>query len=423
MAPAKRAVMLDGLRELRTGLRARGGDLIVRSGAPADIILPLLEHAAGVYVTRRYEPPGVQEDEALRLATEARGKEWREFKDRVLFEREEIVTARARRPYTVFTPYKHSWRARQLDIPPPLPAPRNITVPALVPGELPTTRAGGNFPTGGEKAARRAMAEFFRHGLGPYHQHRDLVAVPGTSRLSHHLATGTIGPRTLYHEFTKAASALRGLRRQGAQAFLDELIWREFYYQILANFPHVSQGAFKPQFDRIAWSRNEKVFAEWCSGRTGVPIVDAAMRQLVSEGWMHNRARMVTASFLTKDLHIDWRWGEQFFMSHLADGDLALNNGGWQWAAGTGTDASPWFRIFNPLLQAKKFDPDGMYVRRYVPELSRIPARWIHQPWTLTLEQRQEYTMGADYPTPIVDHDRARKATLVLYAAAARAAS
>jgi deoxyribodipyrimidine photo-lyase len=201
---------------------------------------------------------------------------------------------------------------------------------------------------------------------------------------------------------------------------LSELIWREFYIAILHYFPHVRGSSFRPEFNRVDWRNDPDDFAAWCEGRTGYPIVDAAMRQMAAEGWMHNRCRMITASFLVKDLLIDWRLGEQFFMQHLIDGDPAPNNGGWQWTAGTGTDAAPYFRVFNPALQGKKFDPSGEYVRRWLPELRHVPLEFLHEPWLMpTSEQiKARCTLGVDYPQPIVDHHAARERVLAAYAAA-----
>ncbi len=197
--------------------------------------------------------------------------------------------------------------------------------------------------------------------------------------------------------------------------FLSELAWHDFYLQILFHFPHVADGAFRPQFNALEWENDETLFAAWKEGRTGYPIVDAAMRQLNAEAWMHNRGRMIVASFLTKDLLIDWRWGEKYFMQQLVDGDQAANNGGWQWAAGTGTDAQPFFRIFNPTNQGEKFDADGAYVKRWVPELAQVPAKFIHQPWELSPAERAHLGCG-DYPAPIVDHKEQRARALAMYA-------
>jgi deoxyribodipyrimidine photo-lyase len=208
--------------------------------------------------------------------------------------------------------------------------------------------------------------------------------------------------------------------RKGAETWLNELIWREFYISILYHFPKVRRRSFRPEYDHIQWQNDEQVFIAWAEGRTGYPVVDAAMRQLAQTGWMHNRARMIVASFLVKHLLIDWRWGERWFMQHLIDGDPAANNGGWQWTAGTGTDAAPYFRVFNPVLQGQKFDPNGNYIRRWVPELADVPAKYIHHPWGMPsdLQQELECVIGRDYPGPIVDHTQARERVLATYAAA-----
>ena len=213
--------------------------------------------------------------------------------------------------------------------------------------------------------------------------------------------------------------------RKGFDTFINELVWREFYYQILTHFPHVMTAPFRPEFAGIPWSTDEKSFQRWMDGTTGYPIVDAAMRQLRDEGWMHNRARMIVASFLTKDLHINWQWGERYFFSVLTDADHASNNGGWQWTAGTGTDASPWFRIFNPVLQGKKFDPAGAYVRRYVPELARFPEAAVHDPWNANRQEQEAAgcVIGRDYPSPMVDHAEARVRTMAIYRIPGRAAA
>ncbi len=208
-----------------------------------------------------------------------------------------------------------------------------------------------------------------------------------------------------------------GVSRRSAETWLNEIIWREFYVAILFHFPFVRQTAFRPALRNIPWINDAQDFAAWTEGRSGFPIVDAGMSQLVQTGWMHNRARMITASFLTKDLLIDWRWGERFFMQHLIDGDPAANNGGWQWTAGTGTDAAPYFRIFNPILQGLKFDPDGEYIRRFIPALRNVPAEFIHTPWKMPAEvqNRVGCMIGKDYPAPIVDHSMARERVLLAY--------
>jgi deoxyribodipyrimidine photo-lyase len=262
--------------------------------------------------------------------------------------------------------------------------------------------------------AQRLFKEFLDR-IGVYHERRDFPAVKGPSYLSAHLRFGTISIR----ELAQAAHSLGG---RGAETWLSELVWRDFYFAILHHFPQVVGHSFKPELDALPFTNDEAKWRAWCEGRTGYPLVDAAMRQINRTGYMHNRLRMVAASFLVKDLHVDWRWGERYFADHLNDFDLAANNGGWQWAASTGCDAQPYFRIFNPVTQSEKFDPDGKFIRKYVPELARVPAKLVHAPWTMrTVDQEAaRCVIGRDYPAPIVDHARARAITLALYGKAER---
>jgi deoxyribodipyrimidine photo-lyase len=273
---------------------------------------------------------------------------------------------------------------------------------------------------GGASEARRRLERFVASGLARYESERDIPAAPATSRLSADLKFGTVGPRAV------AAAVLDAARndpmlRAAADKLVAELRWRDFFAHVLFHFPHCEHGAFRREYDAIAWAGDPAHLEAWKQGRTGYPIVDAGMRELDATGFMHNRARMIVASFLTKDLLLDWRLGERHFMTRLVDGDLASNNGGWQWAAGTGTDAQPYFRIFNPTAQGERFDPRGDYVRRWVPELARVPSRWIHKPWDappLDLAAAG-VTLGADYPAPIVDHALQRELALEMYRAAA----
>ena len=266
-----------------------------------------------------------------------------------------------------------------------------------------------------EAAAQRHLKAFAAANIAEYDRLRDVPAITGTSQFSPQLRAGTIGIRTCVAA-AERASIIADARR-GAQTWLSELVWRDFYQAILKHFPKVVDGPFLERGEHIPWRRADGEFDAWCEGRTGYPIVDAAMRQLNTYGWMHNRLRMVAASFLAKDLLIDWRRGERYFEHRLADADLAANNGGWQWSASTGTDAVPYFRIFNPVLQAKNFDPDGAFVRSLVPELRAVPSQYVHDPWTMPplVAAEAGVLLGKGYPEPIVDHAEARLRALEAY--------
>jgi deoxyribodipyrimidine photo-lyase len=264
--------------------------------------------------------------------------------------------------------------------------------------------------TAGENAARQRMNDWTEgSNIDTYNAQRDRMDLSSTSRLSQDLRWGLISPNELV-ERAEGASA-------GRASFVSEVCWREFYFHVLWHNPRVTKESFQKQFASLQWNDDRELLAAWEAGRTGYPVVDAAMRQLITTGWMHNRARMIVASFLTKDLLIDWRHGERFFMRHLVDGDLASNNGGWQWAASTGTDPQPYFRIFNPMTQGSKFDPDGEFVRRWLPALADVPTKFIHEPWNMPLEVQQAIgcVIGRDYPAPIVDHAEARQQALRVY--------
>jgi deoxyribodipyrimidine photo-lyase len=337
------------------------------------------------------------------------------------------VLKRDGQPYTVFTPFSKKWK----EFAPPSasglhPVPLAIPSPAVsslpIPAE-PALPSGVPFPASETEALNRLSA-FTKGRDAPvyrYADNRDRLDLDATSRLSPYLRFGLLSARQAVVAAYRALAAAPGEdAAKGAQSWLNELIWREFYLSILYHFPHVLERSFRPNLQNIPWENDEASFAAWCAGRTGYPVVDAAMRQLVETGWMHNRARMIVASFLVKDLLIDWRWGERQFMQHLVDGDPAANNGGWQWTAGTGTDAAPYFRVFNPVLQGKRYDPQGAFVRRWVPELAGVPDRWLHAPWEMDAETQRTSgcVIGRDYPASIVDHRLARERTLKAYRAA-----
>lgn len=408
------------VEELRRALEGLGGGLEVVHG-PARTEIPRLAaecRVEAVFANHDYDPAAVARDEAVAGALARNGVAWLTRKDHVVFEKDEVLT-QAGRPYTVFTPYKNAWlkkleafylkgypvakyRGR-------LASARRRRLPSLADIGFEKTNLAELGIATGMSGAQRLFADF-RRRMDRYHERRDFPALKGPSYLSVHLRFGTLSVR-------EAARAAWLSRSRGAAVWLSELIWRDFYHMILHHFPHVVTRPFRREFDALAFPNDAQLFRAWCEARTGYPLVDAAMRQINQTGYMHNRLRMVTASFLVKDLLVDWRWGEQYFAEHLIDFDLAANNGGWQWAASTGCDAQPYFRIFNPVTQSRKFDPDGKFIRRYLPELAGCDDRSVHAPWLMTQEEQREagVVIGRDYPAPVVDHDVQRKLALALY--------
>jgi deoxyribodipyrimidine photo-lyase len=415
------AFIRASLVELDAKLRAAGGGLIVRHGFATEEIPRLAAElgVAAVFANRDYEPDAIARDAQVQAALARDGRTLHLFKDQVIFDRDEVMTVSGA-PFTVFTPYKNAWLKKLSDFYlKPYPVERYLGALAPPPqtAAIAPLQAIGFAPTelplaAGESGAA-ALFEDFKPRLDAYAEARDFPARKGPSYLSVHLRFGTVSIRAL-----AAYAHARSAHSPGAATWLSELIWREFYQQLLFHHPHVVTRSFKPQFDRIVWDDDEERFAAWREGRTGYPLVDAAMLQLNRTGYMHNRLRMVTASFLTKDLGIDWRRGERYFARRLNDYDLASNNGGWQWAASTGCDAQPYFRIFNPVAQSQKFDPEGRFIKRYLPQLANFTAAEIHAPWLVPLERQRQAgcLIGTDYPAPIVDHAEARARTLARYA-------
>jgi deoxyribodipyrimidine photo-lyase len=417
----RRVEFIDvALDELDGALAHHRSRLLVIHGDASEA-LPRLAAELGVtavFANHDYEPYAKQRDGRVTQALRELGIAFHTFKDQVVFEKDEVMTA-AGTPFTVFTPYKNAWlkklNAFYLSSYPveryagalaPPPFRRRATLEDI--GFRTTNLRALGLPLGASGASR-LVAEFMRR-IDAYRERRDFPALKGPSYLSVHLRFGTVSPRRL-------AAQAHALATEGAQAWLSELVWRDFYQAILYHFPHVADGAFRREYDALELDNDEAKWAAWQAGRTGYPLVDAAMRQLNATGYMHNRLRMVTASFLVKDLHVDWRRGERHFADRLNDFDLAANNGGWQWAASTGCDAQPYFRIFNPVTQSEKFDSEGKFIRRYVPELARVPTKFVHAPWTMPAlaQEAAECVIGRDYPAPIVDHDVARKVTLARY--------
>ena len=382
-----------------------------------------------VYASHDDEPDALARDMRVRGALADAGVALHTVKDHVVFERDEVMTGGGT-PYGVFTPYKNAWLkkldafylkaypvARHAAALAPLPDGLRAGVPALADIGFEATNLHMLRLPSGSAGAQELLSEFLLERIDRYADTRDFPAVKGPSYLSTHLRFGTVSIRQLAREARERAQA--GSR--GAEVWLGELIWRDFYHQVLHHHPHVVGHAYRPEYDRIHWEKGkhaEALFQAWCEGRTGYPLVDAAMRQINQTGYMHNRLRMVVASFLTKDLGIDWRRGEAYFALHLNDFDLAANNGGWQWASSSGCDAQPYFRIFNPVSQSRKFDPSGKFIRRYVPEIARLPDDAIHAPWEARPVDRLAagLVLGRDYPEPVVAHDEARARTLERYA-------
>jgi len=384
--------------------------------------------ATAVFCNHDDEPDALARDAQVRGHLAHHGVALYTFKDHVIFERQEVLTQQGR-PFGVFTPYKNAWLKQLTDFHlKAYPTHRHAgslanALPNHPPNGVPTLADIGFEPTNlsalrilpGSTGAATLLEDFVQR-IDHYQHAREFPAVKGPSYLGVHLRFGTVSIRTL----ASLAYALHLQGNAGASTWLSELIWRDFYHQILANHPRVVGHSFKPEYDAIKWEHGkhaEALFAAWCEGRTGYPLVDAAMAQLNQTGYMHNRLRMVTASFLCKDLGLDWRWGERHFAEKLNDFDLAANNGGWQWASSSGCDAQPYFRIFNPISQSEKFDAEGRFIRRYVPVLAGLTNNAIHAPWLAKpLELASAGVVpGQNYPLPIVDHATAREATLKRY--------
>ncbi len=414
--PNRQHFLCESLRELADSLPEKDGRLIIRQGRADEVLRGLLEEtgADAIYFNRDPDPYGREMERRIEKMAEALGRAVFSSKDHALHERDELLTVSGG-PYRVFTPYGRAWRklpkkcerrtAAKLHTP--------ETIGSL---DLPTVKTWGldaaevaDIVAPGEKAARKRMGRFLDGPVFDYQKRRDLPATEGTSRLSQDLRWGLISIRELYEGCLAAMKGTIGARREGVETYLNELAWREFYMQVLRHFPKVLETEFDEKYRGLDWRNSERDLRAWREGRTGFPIVDAGMRQLRETGFIHNRLRMIVAMFLTKDLRIYWMSGESHFLRHLTDGEIASNNGGWQWSAGTGADAAPYFRIQNPWTQGKRFDPAGGFIRKYVPELKDVPAQKLHCP------PENGRTLTAQYVPPMVDHAEARKATLKMF--------
>jgi deoxyribodipyrimidine photo-lyase len=427
---ASRWWLHGSLHALAAAIEARGNRLILKSGPASAVIDELLSEtgATSVYWNRRYEPWATKRDEQIKSALKGGGLETRSFNASLLQEPWSVTTQKDE-PYSVFTPF---WKAlRALGSPDrPRPAPARIPAPSVFPQseKLESWRllpikpdwAGGlrDTWTPGEEAAHSRLNDFTDATVFDYQNRRNLPGVSGTSRLSPHLHFGEIGPRQIWNAVVTSALAHTGSPMpRGVEAYLSEIAWREFSYHLLFHFPQLPTHPLRAKFSALQWQNDPEGLSAWQRGLTGYPIVDAGMRELWATGWMHNRVRMIVASFLIKDLLIDWRTGEEWFWDTLVDADLASNSASWQWVAGCGADAAPYFRVFNPSLQGEKFDSDGNYVRKWVPELARLPNRLIHAPWTAKPIELADtgIKLGRDYPMPIIDHAMARNRALERY--------
>lgn len=419
------------LNELDSRLRKLGGGVLVRYGSVYSWLPKLVKalQVQAVWANRDYEPSAVARDQKISQMLLEQGCAFFLSKDQVIFEGHEVTTVN-KKSFSVFTPYKNAWlrkfvpeHAAVWPVEPYLKAlsaiPKELDqgIPSLSQmGFSVTNLSALSLPVG--MTGAQQLLNKFEQRMVNYHVQRDYPAVRGVSYLSVHLRFGTISIRTLVR--LAYQRMLNG--DQGASVWLAELIWREFYFMILQQHPRLAEGvAFKPEYDQIEWEQGavaHTYFSAWCQAQTGYPLVDAAMHQINQTGFMHNRLRMLVASFLIKDMGINWRWGEQYFAQHLNDFDFSANNGGWQWCASSGCDAQPYFRIFNPITQSEKYDPEGKFIRHYLPQLARLPNKWIHAPWLAPVDvlKTSGVQLGINYPHPIVLHEQARQLTLTRYA-------
>lgn len=413
--PNRQHFLCGCLESLSKNLQTLHSRLIIRDGDPVDALITLAKetNADSIHFNRDPDPFGKNIEKRLLARCLESGLQCHGHDDISLHSPTEIYT-QSEKPYKVFTPYSKNWLSKEK--PTPLPKPPSLHTPPHIQSlPLPDLSRWGlekpltDLPEPGERAARKRMENAISHTIHHYAHLRDIPSEEATSRLSQDLRHGLISIRTLYAKVAEQHREAHGTPRASIEIYLKELAWREFYFAILHHFPHVLHHEFNQDWKGLPWEEPSENFEKWKQGTTGFPIVDAGMRQLLKTGFMHNRVRMITAMFLTKDLHIDWKLGESHFMQHLTDGEIAANNGGWQWSAGTGADAAPYFRIQNPWSQTARYDPAGKYIKRWIPELAHLAPKKFHSP------PEGGKPLADSYPLPCVDHKQEREKTLAIF--------
>lgn len=401
--------LYDSLNELKKDLKEKGFNLLITEGKSPEVFKKLKKenHSLEVFANEQVEPYCIKRDKKVKEIIPS----FHLYKDNTIFPLGEIRTDEGKF-YSVFTPFKKKFL---LTLKSEYYSKQNCSFDklknanqfksSLIEFSIPETKE--EIFKGGRKEAVRLLKLFYNEKMTAYKEQRDFPGEYGTSLLSPHIHFGTIGFREVFRTALNKQGKVKSYdEKANVDTWISELIWREFYYNITFHKPEILTKSFRPEYDNLNWGWNDELFKKWCEGKTGYPIVDASMRQLNETGWMHNRVRMITAMFLTKDLFMDWRLGEKYFADKLIDLDFSSNNGGWQWSASTGCDAQPYFRIFNPVLQSKKFDTYGLYIKKYVTELKDVDALYIHEPWEYENELKEKYniTLGKDYPFPVVNH-------------------